>query len=186
MAHEQKRKRARRPRHSEREPARERRPALEELGGTSEYQVQSARPLDDGDPMTEVVGIPSGVPEGGPPVEAELSVPPDELGATFLRAAVQDPRPADAEEEGELPYAESDELTSGEQRMLDGRLGAVDSEGQLITALPRRSEEEGELSELTHQAAKEVRTPAELRADRKSEYLGRRRKSGPGPGDAKR
>jgi hypothetical protein len=192
MAHEQRKKRARRLRHKEREPARARRPSLEELGGISEYQVQSASTIEDGDPLTDLVGIPSAVPRGGPPSE-ELSVAPDELGANFLRGAVQDPRPEEAAEDEEFPLADSEQLPSGEERMIAGRLGAFEHEGPLITELPERSGEEGELSELTHQAAKEIRTPrrgdrirdqarrvAELRADLKSEYLGRQRKRGPG------
>ncbi len=170
-----------------RKPDRVNRPSVEELGGLSEYQVRSATDADidvaEPDPERSIV-------------EEPLSVDADELGSEFLRGAVQDARPAEPDE------PRSDELEDrapslgeGEERMLDGRLGTIENEAGLITSLDRRSEQEGELSRLTHEVGKEVRIPdraarireqsrrvAELRADSAGEYLGRRTKPRRGSG----
>ena len=153
------------------EPNRGHRPSVEELGGTSEYQVRAATGVTSGDPMRDVVregGDEDDEPlmgprmatleeRGGAPVEGPLSQRPDELGQSFLRGAVQDPRVT--EDDDDLPRAEDDGMGEGEQRMLDDRLGSAESEGSLVTSRPARAEVERELSEKTRRAGREVRTP---------------------------
>lgn len=158
-------------------PNRKNRPSAEELVGTSEYQVQAATDLDEdeGDPLESVLEdrpeggedlfgpeMAVGQHHGGPPIE-ELVVEPDELGAHFLRGAVQEP--VVEQEEAELDIrTEAEILSSGEERMLDELPGAAEAEGAAITRLPEKSELEAELSELTERAGKEVRP--KRRADR--------------------
>lgn len=140
------------------EPNAQNRPGVEELVGMSEYQVRSASDIDEGDPITAVldddeaitvemdpiaamigeellseasfdaVPVRSGQKPGSP--RDSLSVEPDELGAHFLKAAVQDPRPIG----DEYRDGESERLSAGELRMLDQP--GVAREGALVTELP--------------------------------------------------
>jgi hypothetical protein len=132
------------------EPDRESRPSVEELVGMSD--------VDEGDPITAVeedaitvemdpiaamIGeeilseaafdaapIRDGQKPGTP--RDSLSIEPDELGAHFLKEAVQDPRPlGDDYLEGD-----SEKLSAGEQRMLDQVGPSVAREGALVTELP--------------------------------------------------
>jgi hypothetical protein len=177
---------------------RSRRPSVEELGGISEYRVRSASGIEEDDPMTSVITpaaqeddlsepmIATGQPKGGVPAE-RLSVPPDEIGAHYLRRAVQEPRPDEPEES---PRKEEDEMSAGERSMLDRRPGPVEAEGPLVTSLPARAEVQRQVSLMTERAGREVRTPgrgarirdqsarvAELRRDEQGESLGPRRRT---------
>jgi hypothetical protein len=144
------------------EPAPESRPTIEELVGMSEPQIRSTTDDDaDGDVITGVVEEDDAITVEMDPIAAmigeeilseasfdnapirqaqrpgtprdSLSIEPDELGAHFLKAAVQDPGPLDQllanenENENEGPSA-------GEKRMLE-ELHAS-REGALVTELP--------------------------------------------------
>jgi hypothetical protein len=140
------------------EPNRENRPTVEELVGMSEYQVRSASDVDEGDPITAVIDEEEAVTVEMDPIAAmigeemlseasfdvrplpraqkpgsprdSISVEPDELGAHFLKEAVQDTRPLG----NELDDGESERLSAGERRMLDQP--GVAREGALVTELP--------------------------------------------------
>lgn len=136
-----------RPTPIEPEPNRGNRPTVEELVG-----------IDEGDPITEVLDEDEAITVDMDPIAAmigvenlseatfdaapvrdgqkpgsprdSLSIEPDELGAHFLKEAVQDARPfGDDFREGE-----SEQLSAGEERMLD-QIG-VAREGALVTELP--------------------------------------------------
>ena len=139
----------------------ESRPTVEELVGMSEYQISSLNDDDDGDAITGVVEDEDAITVEMDPIAAmigeeilseasfdvapirqsqrpgtprdSLSIDPDELGAHFLKAAVQDPGPLDLLFENENEN-ESEGPSAGEKRMLE-ELGAS-REGALITELP--------------------------------------------------
>lgn len=146
------------------EPDRDNRASVEELGGISEFRVVAASdvPDDEGDPIRSVVrtspdadrALAAPVPMG-PPQESS-SVAPDELGADYLRGAVQSPRTT-----ADDPYLAEEELTlhEGEQRMLDAAPERAEREDRLVTSLPNRTEHEREVSELADEAVREVEKP---------------------------
>jgi hypothetical protein len=129
-------------------PEGESRPTVEELVGMSEYQISSLNDDDDGDAITGVVEDEDAITVEMDPIAAmigeeilseasfdaapfrqaqrpgtprdSLSIEPDELGAHFLKAAVQDPGPLDRLFENETELEE---------------LGAS-REGALIPELP--------------------------------------------------
>jgi len=165
------------------EPDSTRRASREELGAISEAAnvdededpAQQVLPhvTEEGDltpPRTTVSAARSGVPREPDTVEA------DELGAHYLKGAVQDPRPD--EPEARTPAEEALSLSAGEERLLERLVRAFGTEGGMITQLPNLSEIERNLSELSLEAvryarAAGARTHEEVRR-KAGEYLEQR------------
>lgn len=153
------------------EPDRGRRASEAELGGLSEYQAKSAvGDSDEQDPIAEVreLALPHPVEEGdltpptmavssrktGPPHEPE-TVLPEELGANYLRRAVQDPRPGNAKEVP--PIDEELGASDSEQRLLETVSRSFAHRAGLVNHLPGQSDLESALSDLSRQAIHQAR-----------------------------
>jgi hypothetical protein len=130
------------------EPNRENRPALEDVVGTNGVPLDESL-IEEEDIDTLVMPDKQSLRLA----EDALSVEPDELGAHFLREAVQDPHPLN----DEYRDGESERPSAGEQRMVEAAIGGAESEGALVTSLPDRCER-GELSELIERAGRRVRS----------------------------
>lgn len=154
-----------------REPGRDRRAPDEELGGLSEYQVTSAvAGSNQQDPIAELreLTLPHPVEEGdltpptmtvasrksGPPRDTE-SVLPEELGAKYLRDAVQEPRPGEPDEEP--PMDEELGATDSEQRLLETVSRSFAHQAGLVSDLPLESDMGKALSELSREAIHQAR-----------------------------
>ncbi len=169
------------------------RPTYESLGALSEYEARTAAegsdesveaieelarpPVAEEDDLTPPRMATAAARQGGPPHEDDLTVAPDELGASYLRGAVQDSRVTGAEEE-ELPAEEDLVTQESEQRLLEQVAREFEVRDGIVQHLPDGSDREQDLSEVSIEAvrwarARGARTHAEVRK-KAGEYLNRR------------
>jgi hypothetical protein len=113
-----------------------------DLQGLSAYAVRAARALEEEDDENP---LPLGSTyHGGPPVEEDLSVSPEDLGREFLKGAVQDPHPLEPDEP-DIPD-ETVRPSAGERRMREDVPGSGRVKDELITDLPDGTDQEDAIS----------------------------------------
>lgn len=149
------------------EPSTDRqRPSSAQLGGLSEHELAAAA-MRDADPTQDLqehmgptaepddkrASQPGSVRGTTIPSGEAVNQDPDELGADFLRRAVQDDRPA---EPAALEPAseERPEARVSETRMAEALASEFRDEGGLLVALPDRSRRDEYVSELCLQAVR--------------------------------
>jgi hypothetical protein len=119
-------------------PARDEEPTADELAGESEYSFRAANAGERR--MTTM-------PHGGPPIEDDLSLDPEDLGRHALEEATQDPHPINASAElppEELVYpleptAEEEEELAMVEEMLGDDLREPGVTAPRAAATPARS-----------------------------------------------